>query len=181
MYTQRTRNTQGFGLLELVVTVAIIGIITTLIIPNLLEALDRGRQNATKADIRSIATALERFAIDHQAYPVVDKFADLRGDLEPKYIKKLPLTDGWNHPWAFETNAHGDTYTLSSPGKDGEFQDTLADPLVPADLTLTDAALDGARAAEPTIGFAADIICIDGVILEESSGALEPAIEQARM
>ncbi len=165
MCVQRTRCAQrsqlGFSLLELLIVVVIIGIIATLAVPNLLESLDRSRQNATKADIRSIATALERFAVDHQAYPVVDKMADLRSDLEPKYIKKLPITDGWKHALAFETDAKGATYTLSSPGKDGEFQ--------------------AADAAESTLGFATDIICIDGVLLEEPVADLETAPEQARM
>ncbi|MEM7587892.1 MAG: type II secretion system protein GspG [Acidobacteriota bacterium] len=146
---RRIRAQQGFGLLELSIAVVIIGIISTLALPNLLESLDRGRQSSTKADMRSIATALERFAVDHQAYPVVDDFAELRPDLVPKYLKELPLTDGWKHPFSFETDEHGTTYTLSSPGKDGTFQE--------------------GEVADAELGFGLDIVCVDGVLLDASS------------
>ena len=140
---------QGFTLIEVVIVVTIIGLIATLSFQNLLRALDRGRKSATLADMRVIATALERFAVDHQAYPVVDKMAALRGDLEPAYVKQLPLTDGWHHPLDYEVDEAGSTYTLRSPGKDGEFQD--------------------AAASEVSDDFAADIVCVDGVFVGRTS------------
>lgn len=140
------RNQRGFALIEVLIVVMIIAIVTTLAIPNLIEALDRSKQSATVADIRAAGTALERYNFDHQGYPVVDGMKALAGELQPSYIKELPLRDRWDHPLVYEADGEGTTYTLRSPGKDGEFQ---------------------AEAAVAAAGFAADIVCVDGVFVSE--------------
>ncbi len=66
------RGARGFALIETLIVVMIIAIVTTLAIPNLIEALDRSKKSATVADMRATAAALERHAFDHDAYPVVD-------------------------------------------------------------------------------------------------------------
>ena len=61
----------GFTLIELLIVVAIIGIIAAIAIPNLLNAIDRGKQKRTMADMRSIGTACEEYSIDsNNFYPV---------------------------------------------------------------------------------------------------------------
>ena len=47
------RKQLGFTLIELLIVVAIIGIIAAVAIPNLLNAVDRGKQKRTMADLRS--------------------------------------------------------------------------------------------------------------------------------
>ena len=63
------RNQGGFTLIELLIVVAIIGIIAAIAIPNLLNAIDRGKQKRTMADIRSVGTAVEAYAVDVNFYP----------------------------------------------------------------------------------------------------------------
>src|SRR5450759_1932818 len=63
------RNRKGFTLIELLIVVAIIGIIVAIAIPNLLHAIKRAKQKRTMADIRSIGTATEAYAIDNNRYP----------------------------------------------------------------------------------------------------------------
>ena len=65
------RKNRGFTLIELLIVVAIIGIIAAIAIPNLLNAINRGRQKRTMADIRTIGTAIEAYAVDHASYPTV--------------------------------------------------------------------------------------------------------------
>ena len=59
------RNDKGFTLIELLIVVAIIGIIAAIAIPNLLNAIDRGKQKRTMADLRSVGTAIESYSIDN--------------------------------------------------------------------------------------------------------------------
>jgi len=118
------RRQKGFTLIELLIVVAIIGIIAAIAIPNLLNAINRGRQRRSMADIRSIGTALEAYSVDFNYYPKVSltdvAVTGLQTYLEPTYIKKLPKTDGWNRDIMVINDANGTSYTLYSRGKNGQ-------------------------------------------------------------
>jgi len=112
----------GFTLIELLIVVAIIGIIAAIAIPNLLNAIDRGKQKRTMADIRSVGTAVEEYVLDNNFYPIQGTQGNLNptisGFLEPVYIKVAPSNDGWNHPIQYGSNSAGTLYTLRSLAKD---------------------------------------------------------------
>jgi general secretion pathway protein G len=110
------RRQKGFTLIELLIVVAIIGIIAAIAIPNLLNAINRGRQKRTMADIRSLATAIESYAVDWNFYPTATAVSELEPYLTPTYIRKLPARDGWNN--AMVVDATSTAYTLQSYGKD---------------------------------------------------------------
>ena len=115
------RKEKGFTLIELLIVVAIIGIIAAIAIPNLLNAIDRGKQKRTMADIRSIGTAVESYAVDNNRYPVSWSNANagtMGSSVAPVYIKVMPTKDGWNNDWHGDSNAAGTQYTLESYAKD---------------------------------------------------------------
>jgi general secretion pathway protein G len=119
-------NPRGFTLIELLIVVAIIGIITAIAVPTLLNALDKGKQKRTMADIRSIGSAMESYEVDQGFYPrnytslvTIDNLAPW---VEGPYLRSLPRTDGWGYSLLFASDAAGDGYTLRSPGKDGQTQ-----------------------------------------------------------
>ncbi|MBX7244921.1 MAG: type II secretion system protein GspG [Candidatus Sumerlaeaceae bacterium] len=60
---------RGFTLIELLIVVAIIAILAAIAVPNFLEAQTRAKVSRTKADMRSIATALESYRVDGNKYP----------------------------------------------------------------------------------------------------------------
>ena len=111
------RDSKGFTLIELLIVVAIIGIIAAIAIPNLLNAIDRGKQKRTMADMRSIGTAVESYAVDNNVYPVAATAAVLKGLVEPIYIKTMPTADGWSNN--FQVDSITTQYTIYSFGKDG--------------------------------------------------------------
>ena len=111
------RDSKGFTLIELLIVVAIIGIIAAIAIPNLLNAIDRGKQKRTMADMRSIGTAVESYAVDNNVYPVAATSTILKGLVEPIYIKTMPTVDGWAKD--FQVAAVTTEYTIYSFGKDG--------------------------------------------------------------
>jgi len=122
--TARKRN--GFTLIELLIVVAIIGIIAAIAIPNLLNAIDRGKQKRSMADIRSLSTACESYAVDVNFYPISTSMATIASigatnmGIEPIYIKRAPTKDGWGGAYYYgsDTAGAGSDYTLMTYGKD---------------------------------------------------------------
>ena len=115
------RKQKGFTLIELLIVVAIIGIIAAIAIPNLLNAIDRGKQKRTMADMRSIGTAIESYAIDNNFYPQGMASVDAAGVsafVSPIYIATVPTTDGWSNNWDIDSDALGTEYTVTSIAKD---------------------------------------------------------------
>ena len=108
-------NAKGFTLIELLIVVAIIGIIAAIAIPNLLNAIDRGKQKRTMADLRSMGTAIEEYSIDNNFYPQATSVAALSAQVTPSYIRALPAGDGWGQD--FEVDSVTTLYTLASCGK----------------------------------------------------------------
>lgn len=60
---------KGFTLIELLIVVAIIAILAAIAVPNFLEAQVRSKVSRVKSDQRSLATGLEAYFIDNNAYP----------------------------------------------------------------------------------------------------------------
>ena len=62
-------STRAFTLIELLIVVGIIAILAAIAIPNMLEAQVRAKVSRAKSDMRTIATALESYAVDNNKYP----------------------------------------------------------------------------------------------------------------
>ncbi len=113
-------NNQGFTLIELLIVVAIIGIVAAIAIPNLLVALQKGKQKATMGDLKSVGTALEIYTTDNSMVPNTDLITlGTASFFIPFYIKVLPQRDGWGTPWDYERGASpSDQYSVTSYGRD---------------------------------------------------------------
>ena len=147
-------NKKGFTLIELLIVVAIIGIIAAIAIPNLLNAIQRGKQKRTMADMRSIATAVEAFSVDNNRYPSGGSpLSAIRSSVEPRYIKKLPTVDAWNFEYDYQAEASSaQEYTIVSCGKDNDCSDSYSGP---------------------TTNFNNDIVFSQGSFLEYPEGSQE--------
>jgi type II secretory pathway pseudopilin PulG len=129
-----------------IIILILTGILAAIAVPNLLRAMNRGRQKRTMADLRTIATALEAFATDKNDYNVDSfrgpdtvkgtdtrmdfealhrvRFSDLERALSPTYIRKMPRIDGWGHEFEiaigdYDVKGRAQLYALRSPGSDG--------------------------------------------------------------
>lgn len=135
----RKTGNKGFSLIELLMVVAIIGILAAIAIPNLLNAIARAKQKRTMTEIRSIATAWEARAADLGRYNAAGTISgidveldvpSLSAALSPTYMKVVPLHDAWTHPLHFYSSAAmadptvSTRYAILSPGRDGIVETT---------------------------------------------------------
>jgi prepilin-type N-terminal cleavage/methylation domain-containing protein len=127
----RSSASSGMTILELLIVVAIIGMISAILIPNLVSAVERSRQKRTMADMRSIASAWEARATELNGYAAAGwswpthsvSTAGLTGMLSPTYIRSIPLVDAWDGGLeaaiSSTENTRAQVYAIRSKGKDG--------------------------------------------------------------
>ena len=115
--TDKTRA-NGFTLVELMVVIFIIGLLTTIVVINVLPNQDRAMVQKAKADISVLSQAMETYRLDNLTYPlagdglqalVTPPASASGGTRTAGYIKKLP-----NDPW-------GRPYQYANPGRNGDF------------------------------------------------------------
>lgn len=109
-------SNRGFTLIELLVVVVVLGVISAIAIPTLVNALDRGRQKRTMADIKTLANAIESYSVDTNIYPNTSSWTTMTAAIDD-YLTAVIADDGWGHPMIYESDATD--YTIGSTGKDG--------------------------------------------------------------
>lgn len=117
---------KGFTLIEVMIVVAILGVLATLVVVSVGGQDDKARQAAAKSDLQAISQALDLFKLDNFRYPttdqgleaLVDKPDNARNWPEGGYLRKSP-TDPWENPYVYISPGVDGPYDLYSMGADG--------------------------------------------------------------
>ena len=67
-------------------------------------------------EMRTIATAVEAFAVDWELYPPAG--TGLWKRLVPTYLRRFPMKDPWGNAYRYETGPKRDHYVLASSGEE---------------------------------------------------------------
>ena len=109
------RYQKGMTLIEIMVVVAILGLVSTLITVAYLHHLEQVRIDATKVQLQNLAQALDIYKARNGTYPTTDEgLAMLQ---TKKAIKKVPL-DAWGKNFDYTRNSSR-SFTIKSYGPDG--------------------------------------------------------------
>lgn len=159
----RIQRRAGFTLIEVLVVVAILGIIVAIAVVNYRNAIERARQRRSMADMRGLATAVEAYAADFDRYPPASAFVLPPGlslpngnlvvtqnYLQPTYLRTVPLADGWNSWFTYGTTSARTDYVLRTAAQGGVRQ---TDPLY-----------------GPTTDFRDDIVLVNGQFVQWPDG-----------
>ncbi|GLP95922.1 type II secretion system major pseudopilin GspG [Paraferrimonas sedimenticola] len=115
---QANQKQRGFTLLEVMVVIVILGILASLVVPNLMGNKEQADRQKAVSDIVALESALDMYKLNNNRYPTTEQGLDAlvnKPNISPEprnypdggFIKRLP-TDPW-----------GNEYLLISPGENG--------------------------------------------------------------
>lgn len=119
---------RGFTLIELMVVLAIIGVLAALIVPNVLGRADDARITAARTDVGNLVQALKLYKLDNQRFPTTEQGLNaliLKPTTEPvpgnwkPYLDKLP-SDPWGRPYQYLSPGIKGEVDVLSFGADGQ-------------------------------------------------------------
>jgi general secretion pathway protein G len=120
---------KAFSLIEIMIVIIILGIMTTLIMPNLLDKGDKAKEDLVCVQMQNIAQSLDMFRVDNGSYPSTSnglKALVKNPDEEkyPSYAKNgyfkngvIPK-DSWKRAFIYVLN--DDKFEIISLGVDGK-------------------------------------------------------------
>lgn len=128
----KTKHLKGFTLIEVMVVVVILGILASIIVPNIISRPDDAKVVKARQDILALESALQMYKLDNGFYPTTDQGLQalvVRPTQEPLpkfwreggYIKKLNQ-DPWSRDYRYlNPGVHGeiDLYSLGADGREG--------------------------------------------------------------
>jgi len=122
------RKQRGFTLIELMIVVVILGLLSTIIMPRVLDRPEQARRVKAQVDIRSIQSALALLKTDTGSFPttsqglqaLVNDPGGMRNYSRDGYLDQVPQ-DPWGHEYIYiSPGIHSRNYDIESYGKDGE-------------------------------------------------------------
>ena len=118
---------RGFTLLELLVVVAIIGLLVGYVAPRYFSQVGKSEVAATKAQMDSFEKALDQYRLDTGKYPTTELGLNAlitRPTNEPKwngpYLKMAVPLDPWGHAYQYKSPSEKGDFEIVSYGKDGQ-------------------------------------------------------------
>ena len=127
MVKGKFNSTQGFTLLEVMVVIVIIGMMLSVVVPNLMGSQDTAKLQKAVQDVTALENSLSMYKLDNYDYPSTEQGLEAltdQTDIEPLprrfpddgYVKRLP-----KDPW-------GNEYLLLNPGEQGKMDVFTAGP-----------------------------------------------------
>jgi general secretion pathway protein G len=99
----------AFTLMEVLIVLAILVVIISLVVPNLMKARDKANNDAAKVQIKSVEEASDHYALDHDGSypPSIEAMMSSSGNDQqwkgPYFKGNKPPADSWNSPIQYQS------------------------------------------------------------------------------
>ena len=112
---------EGFSLAELMVVIVILGLLATIVVPNVYKYLFKANTTIARTQITSICQAIDNYAIENAGRPPdnIDILVTPDENGHTYLNGGLPL-DPWKNPYVYLPPSGGRKYELMSYGADGQ-------------------------------------------------------------
>ena len=111
------KRTEGFTLIEIMIVVAIIGILSAIVGPSLFNNINKADVTAAKNQIKNFEVALQNYNLENKSYPSTEE--GLQVLVQGGYMKKIPQ-DPWKKDYVYSVPGNCGDYEIISYGKDGK-------------------------------------------------------------
>jgi general secretion pathway protein G len=133
----RSRADSGYTLMELLVVLAILGLLAAIATPMVLKYLDSAKLGTAKTEIANLSAGLDLFKYDVGRYPStqegLDALVKAPADVDNwngPYVKTTTnLKDPWGHPFGYRAPGEHGEFDLYSDGPTGK-EDTGEKPAI---------------------------------------------------
>ena len=81
------KKAQGFTLLEVMVVIVILGILASMVVPNLMGSQERANMQKAVSDVTALETSLSLYKMDNYDYPTTEQGLEAlveQTDIEPE-------------------------------------------------------------------------------------------------
>ena len=121
------KSQAGFTLLELLVVVAIIGLLAGYVAPRYFSQLGKSEAGVARAQIDALEKSLDQYRLDTGRYPTTEQGLNalvVKPANEPKwngpYLRKGLPADPWGNAYLYKIPGQRNEFDIVSYGKDGQ-------------------------------------------------------------
>ena len=118
----RRRPNAGFSLAEMMVVIVIIGILATMVVPNVVGQLGRSQVGKAKSDIAQLVSLVDQYSIANSGVPpeTLEQLLEPVGGGQAILTRKSLPKDPWKMPYIYEPPSvtGTGTYLIKSFGSD---------------------------------------------------------------